>query len=233
MNGSSKQLLNANELRDSPIGANCRMNRERQLTGSNGYERDLAFDLLEFVTNIAATRPVTWLDLCCGSGRALVEAAAMLKQRPPSERVSIEGIDLAGLFVPNPHEDVLSLRVEPIEDWQPQGPYDLITCVHGLHYVGDKLAAIAKGASRLSASGRFLANLDLKNIRLSDGRPAARIIAAELRRNGLTYDSRRRIVGCLGPRTVAFELQYMGADDSAGPNYTGQPAVDSCYQRCC
>jgi hypothetical protein len=34
---------------------------------------------------------------------------------------------------------------------------------------------------------------------------------------------------CNGPRNVAFNLRYLGADDRVGPNYTGQPAVASYY----
>jgi hypothetical protein len=33
----------------------------------------------------------------------------------------------------------------------------------------------------------------------------------------------------VGPREVEFGLQYLGADDTAGPNYTGQPAVAAYY----
>lgn len=50
-----------------------------------------------------------------------------------------------------------------------------------------------------------------------------------LRDAGLTYDTRRRLVRCEGPRTLDLGLHYLGADDAIGPNYTGQPAVDSYY----
>ncbi|GAB3891420.1 hypothetical protein GCM10029964_064560 [Kibdelosporangium lantanae] len=32
-----------------------------------------------------------------------------------------------------------------------------------------------------------------------------------------------------GHRQVHLPVQYLGADDQAGPNYTGQPAVNSYY----
>jgi hypothetical protein len=47
--------------------------------------------------------------------------------------------------------------------------FDLITCVHGLHYVCDKLGLIARAASWLVEDGRFVANLALDNLRFSGG----------------------------------------------------------------
>jgi predicted Zn-dependent protease len=47
------------------------------------------------------------------------------------------------MFAPNLHPHVVSLYKLQLETWDPAGPYALITCVHGLHYLGDKLAAIA------------------------------------------------------------------------------------------
>ena len=57
-----------------------------------------------------------------------------------------------------------------------------------------------------------------------------RRIAADLRRASLEYDRRRRLVVCQGRWTVEVPYRYLGADDRAGPNYTGQPAVDSYYE---
>jgi hypothetical protein len=66
--------------------------------------------------------------------------------------------------------------------------FDLITCVHGLHYLGDKLAVLARAAGWLTATGRLVADLDLSSIRLPDGRPAGRRLATLLRGAGFTYD---------------------------------------------
>ncbi len=44
-----KRLLNADELEDSPVVANCTMNRERDLRGSNGYEVEVGFDALQWI----------------------------------------------------------------------------------------------------------------------------------------------------------------------------------------
>jgi hypothetical protein len=70
----------------------------------------------------------------------------------------------------------------------------LITCVHGLHYIGDKLA-----------------------------------LRSRLRAAGFAYNPRRHQITCVGRRDVRLPYAYLGADDSAGPGYTGQPAVTSYY----
>lgn len=75
-----------------------------------------------------------------------------------------------------------------------------------------------------------MADLDLASIRLANGRPAGRRLTAQLRAAGLYYDPRRRRVTCTGPRELILPYTYLGADDHAGPNYTGQPAVNSHYR---
>ena len=75
-----------------------------------------------------------------------------------------------------------------------------------------------------------MANLDLANLKLADGRAAGRTVSPDLRRAGLEYDRRRRLVVCRGRKAVVLPYRYLGADDRAGPNYTGQPAVDSYYE---
>jgi len=57
-----------------------------------------------------------------------------------------------------------------------------------------------------------------------------RRMVAGLRDAGLEYDRRRRLVACQGRKHPEFPFRYLGADDRAGPNYTGQPAVDSYYE---
>ncbi len=39
--------------------------------------------------------------------------------------------------------------------------FDLITCVHGLHYAGDKLAVLTRAVDWLTPGGLFAADLDL------------------------------------------------------------------------
>src|SRR3954463_3343953 len=72
----SMDLLGDDELERSAVVANCRMNRVRGLTGSNGYGVEIGFDPLNFLrVRMAESREAAWLDLCCGSGKALIEAA--------------------------------------------------------------------------------------------------------------------------------------------------------------
>jgi SAM-dependent methyltransferase len=47
-----------------------------------------------------------------------------------------------------------------ITAWEPAGRFDLVTCVHGLHYVGDKLGALLRAASWLADGGVLVANFD-------------------------------------------------------------------------
>jgi SAM-dependent methyltransferase len=212
-------LLTDGALIRSAVVANCAMNRERRLTGPNSYAKELGFDPLDGLVPGTA-----WLDLCCGSGRALARAGS---SRPG---VAIVGVDLVDAFVPGPHPPGVRLVCADVREFAPGRAFDLVTCVHGLHYVGDKLRLLARIAAWLTPTGRFVADLDLSSIRLPDGRPAGRPLAAALRAAGFAYDPRRRRITRTGPGRVELPYAYLGADDRAGPNYTGQPAVHSYYR---
>lgn len=222
-------LLDDDQLERSAVVANCRMNRERGLFGSNGYDRELGFAPLdELAKRSAENQRPAWLDLCCGSGQALIEAARRARDRRLD--VEIIGVDLAGMFRPTDPDSRNPLLIESSwRFWRPDRRFDLITCVHGLHYIGDKLGLIALAVSWLTEQGMFAAHLDPRNFRGANGEPAGRAILADLRRSGLEYDGRRRLVMRRGGGAVAFSHQYLGANDQAGPNHTGQPAVDSYY----
>jgi len=199
--------------------------------GSNGYAKELGFNPLDVLTEKDEER-VAWLDLCCGSGKALIEAAQTVRDEGMDTKIEIVGVDLVARSSPPPPNLTCLRFIEGSRAaWQPSGKFDLITCVHGLHYVGDKLGLISRAASWLKDESQFVANLDIKNIRLTDGRSASRVIPRELRRNGVDYDSRKKLLCC--PRRVQVRLpfRYLGADDQVGPNYTKQPAVDSYYER--
>lgn len=223
------RLLDRDALERSSVVANCVMNRERRLAGSNSYQRELGIDILSFLRSHRNDGAAAWADLCCGTGRALIEAASHLSRDGDAARFRIEGIDLAGLFDTNPFPATLTLRAQSLEAWIPHGPYALITIVHGLHYVGDKLGVIEKAAASLAAGGLMVANLDLGSFRDEEGHPMVRRVAAKLRSQGFKYHPRRRLLRCEGPRKPAFDWKYLGADDQAGPNYTGQPGVASYY----
>lgn len=187
-------LIGDDELERSAVVANCRMNRERELGGSNGYEKEVGFNPLEFLRERTALgRGTAWLDLCCGSGKALIQAAGSVFAEGLD--VEIVGVDLVGMFHGHGHGSKnLRLVEASLRTWRPDGCFDLITCVHGLHYVGDKLGLIARAASWLVEDGLLVASLDLHNTKLADGKSSERRIAADLRRAGLLFDRRRRLV---------------------------------------
>ncbi|ADJ43846.1 methyltransferase [Amycolatopsis mediterranei S699] len=198
-------------LEASSVVANRAMNRERRLAGRDGYSRVLGFDILSLPSG------ARWLDLCCGSGRALLDAA---EARPD---LDVTGVDLVGYFAA---AGPVRFETASITAWQPAGRFDLVTCVHGLHYVGDKLGALRRAASWLGDGGVFVANFDVAGIEAPGG---ARRVLRALREAGFTYDSRAHRIRRDGPFAGSLPFRYLGADDRAGPNYTGRPAVRSCY----
>jgi len=214
------------------VVANATMNRERGLRGPNSYSKDLGVDLLSILSELLASNgSVAWLDLCCGSGRALLEATIRLEELWPSGRLDLVGVDLARMPRDASPRPGLRLIEANLERWTTAERFDLVTCVHGLHYVGDKLGLIRKASSWLRDSGSFLAHLDLANLRLEPRRPAGRRVMQAFRKVGVHYDSRRRVLRVESGQRLEFGLDYLGADDTAGPNSTGQPAVNSIYRR--
>ncbi len=226
------KLVGTDVLEQSSVVANNAMNRERQLTGVNSYTRELGINPIEVLTAALATtdHPVAWLDLCCGSGRALIQGADELVRSGFADRAAVVGVDLINTFdVVREPAAPLDLICASVTTWVPHRRFDLITCLHGLHYVGDKLGLVTRAAGWLTETGRFIADLDLAAVKLSDGRPAGRRLTRHLRAAGFTYDARRRRISRTGNCCVELPYRYLGADEHAGPNYTGQPAVDSYY----
>lgn len=226
------KFLNLDDLEQSSTVANSLMNRERNVAGTNSYHKDLRFDVLKFITTgLSRKSTMSWLDLCCGTGKALLQSAQKLNESGLAGNVSLVGVDLVDGFFPKPESfDFLELVPASVSNWTPDRQFDLITCVHGLHYIGDKLDVIARAVSWLTPDGVFLANLDLNNIKLGNQVSANRQLASLFKNNGLQYDARRKILTCNGQKHIRFELMFLGADDQAGPNYTGQPAVNSYYR---
>jgi ubiquinone/menaquinone biosynthesis C-methylase UbiE len=66
----------------------------------------------------------SWLDLCCGTGRALIQAATVTER----DRLPIEivGVDLLGMFAEN-HSRSLTLIEASLSTWSPAKTFDLIT----------------------------------------------------------------------------------------------------------
>lgn len=224
-------LLHQERLLSSGVVANNRMNRERVCTVKNSYEQDLSFNPINFLGERIETKgSAAWLDLCCGSGRALIEAATVLFGE--KRRLRIVGVDLIPMFQPfSSALKNLKLLQSSIEDFEPNQRFDLITCVHGLHYIGDKLTAIQKAVGWLKNDGVFLANLDLNNLKFIEEQKSNRSIIAFLRKHGFEFDSRKHLLARTGGKQFELSFEYVGADDAAGTNYTGQAAVNS-YYRC-
>ncbi len=226
---NDKRLLNTAELEDSPVVANCCMNRERDLRGSNGYEVELGFDPLDWLQRrLIKHGAVRWLDMCCGSGKALIQAAKSC-DAAGSRSIQITGVDLVGMFAPN-NSSGLQLVQCSVFNFEPTERFDLITCVHGLHYLGDKLKAIGLAACWLVSDGRFVANLDAANLCLSEADKGHSRIVRFLRDQGFEYLPAKHLLRREGYMRLNVPFRFMGADDSAGPNYTKQPAVNSYYQ---
>jgi SAM-dependent methyltransferase len=226
---TSVRFLTNHQLEQSNVVANSTMNRDRRCVGSNSYTKELGFNPIEFLQSRQSE--IHWLDLCCGSGRALIEAAQSLVRS--SQNVTITGIDLAGMFNPIPPElTIVNLKEGSLAEFQPMQTYDLITCIHGLHYIGDKLDLIQRAIGWLKPDGQFAASLDLNNFRQLEPEPSiiGPAVMRELKRQGLGYNDRRHLLTCPGHKRIQTLYAYVGADDQAGANYTGQPVVDSYYQ---
>ena len=138
------------------VVANRNMNRERQFSGPNSYERDIRFDMSAFIQS----RPkVRWLDLCCGTGRALIHASMRF-----GNRLECHGVDLVDCFAPVPDRANVTFHAASLRIWECADSFDLITCIHGLHYIGDKLGLIERANQWLTRDGLFLGHLDLADI---------------------------------------------------------------------
>ena len=63
------RLLSDEALERSAVVANCRMNRERDLVGTNGYDKELGFNPLDVLKETAGTR-IGWPGLTSVADRA-------------------------------------------------------------------------------------------------------------------------------------------------------------------
>lgn len=225
------QLLTEEQLIWSPVVANNRMNRKRQASGVNSYEQDLSF-MPEVYLNRCLEQQgyVKWLDLCCGEGNALLQYAKAVTAEGRADCVTLTGIDLVDQFQPiPPFMHCLQFKTGSLVNWAYEEQYDLITCVHGFHYIGDKLKALANSLRAISNTGTMIANLDINSIKIA-GDNSEQYLKKVFRENDMAYNARKKVLQCTGPRNIDFGLVYKGANDKAGPNYTGQDAVDSYYQ---
>jgi SAM-dependent methyltransferase len=222
------KLLPEESLIWSPIVVNSRMNRERNSSGVNSYEQEFRFRPEEFLkTRIKESGYASWLDLCCGQGKALIQTSEYFRKLGLQEKVKLHGIDLVDTF-PAVDKRITCLELESgsLTNWLPKATYDLITCVHGLHYLGDKLKVIEINIKALNPEGLFIANLDLNNIVIQGEKS---FLKDYFKKNGINYNSRFKIFKKIGPGNIKFDLKYLGADDEYGTNYTGQDSITSYY----
>ena len=208
-------MLCADDLLSSPIVANATMNRGRGLSGVNSYERDLRFSITGFLAERVRERGrAVWYDACCGQGRALIEAGTQFAAAGWGHSVRIVGVDLVEMFAPEGAPNV-TLRAADVTAFALKQPADLITCVHGLHYLGDKLNFLQNTYAMLASGGLFLGHLDTSNVRCVESdqsiwrqaaRHAAKSSAAlELKKpcvareaNGRAARFRRHLSRCYG-----------------------------------
>lgn len=162
------KLLTENELIWSDVVANNRMNRKRKASGVNSYEKDLKFKPETWLNACLKERgEVKWLDLCCGEGNALLQYASELAEKQLQGQALLRGIDLTDQFQAVPALiTCLQLEALSLVDWKADDQYDLVTCVHGLHYIGDKLKVIKEALKAIDLEGIMTANLDLKSIKV-------------------------------------------------------------------
>lgn len=224
-------LLRADELLSSAVVANSTMNRGRGLSGVNSYERDLRFAILPFLAaRVQEQGSALWYDACCGQGRALGEAGRQLAGAEWGSGVQIIGADLVEMFTPEPTPGV-SLIAADVASFRPDRPADLITCVHGLHYLGDKLGFLETVSDILAPGGLFLGHLDPNNVRLAgSGISVWRQAVRQAGKNGVPVDLKSHILRfAWADVPLRFGMSYQGASVSEAPNYTGITVIDSWY----
>jgi SAM-dependent methyltransferase len=227
-------LLDERTLERSEIVANACMNRARNHSGANSYERDLGLAPLDFLTNVLQRQDeASWLDLCCGAGRALLQASEALRSNAQDRRIMLTGVDLVPMFDPIPPGlGWVHLVSASVERWETEKKFDLITCVHGLHYVGDKLGVLQRASGWMKEDGLLMMHIDYRNLKIADQGHSRTQIGRDLRKVGFRYRSGRHLLTRNDNiHHDPLPYRYLGADDKTGPNYTGQAAVDSYYER--
>jgi|SRR5579872_7216210 len=227
----ANEFLDELKLERSEVVAKSAITRESGQAVGSSYEKELGFDPAAFLRERLKERgEASWLDLCCGAAQALIDTAKGLRVEGMLGKVSLVGVDLIPMFHLVP-ADIKFLRLEAasLSMWYANQSFDLITSVHGLHYIGDKLGVIQRVTRWVNPGGRFLAHLDYDNVCLKNG-SARQQIGKDLADAGFEYDSNRHMLMCQGPQQFSLAYRYLGADDQAGPNYTGQPAVNSYYE---
>ncbi len=171
-----------------------------------------------------------WYDPCCGLGRALVDAGRQFADAGLGGQVRIVGVDLVPMFTPEKSPNV-SLRAADVAAFSLEQPADLVTCVHGLHYLGDKLGFLQNACALLAPGGLLLGHLDPNNVLVAEsGQPAWRQAARHAAANGAALDLKRHVLRVKQTDApLVFSAAYLGATVSEQPNYTGMVVINSWY----
>ena len=120
-----QNYLSDDILENSPVVANCAMNRKRGLRGVNSYEKDLGLDIQELCLNALRQRGCfSWLDICCGEANALYDLSDAFPQN--AGKVQLVGIDLVGTFAPERSDTRVSIIEGSFLKWEPNDTFDLI-----------------------------------------------------------------------------------------------------------
>jgi SAM-dependent methyltransferase len=179
---------------------------------------------------LEAFKELPWAYKCYVLCYSTASLSAFLLIAAKRRELRILTRDCFAFILTPPKVGIYVLGTLALEEWEPELRFDLITCVHGLHYVGDKLGLIARACRWLTPDGQFIAHLDPHNLRHADGRDAARRGLQLLREHGLDFSPRRGVLRAKGCRDFTLSCHYLGADANAGPNRTGQDAVNSHYE---
>jgi SAM-dependent methyltransferase len=226
----------------SDIVVNAAMNRGRRFTGVNSYTRDLRqFDIAAFLQKRIETHPsrtVCWLDVCCGEGRALTDASRLWSGTAWAARLEIIGLDLWDDLPPSQESlDGPALRfvAADVAEWVPDAPVDLITCVHGLHYLPDKLGFLERAYSWIAPDGGLLlAHLDAENVRQYENKMSLwPMLSRRVRQQGVPLCFSNHLLRIErtpdSPNTLTFGTAFKDRTVSPRPNFSGMTVVDSWY----
>ena len=225
-------MLSDADLLSSEVVVNAAMNRGRGLSGVNSYVRELRFDIAGFLARRVAERGrAAWYDACCGEGRALLEAASEWSATDWGQRVHILGVDLwddlpAPVVAPG-----VRFAAADVVTFDPGRPLDLVTCVHGLHYLGDKLAFLERAYALLDPGGLLVAHLDAANLRCKQqGAVVWPQVLRRVRKQGVDLTLDKHVLRLRKNETpLRFGAAYGGATVSERPNCSGMVVVDSWY----
>lgn len=224
------KLLPDDKLIWSPVVANSRMNRERNSSGINSYEQEFKFKPEVFIEEkINELGKASWLDLCCGYGKALIQTSEYFQLKNLDNHINLKGVDLIeNFFICNSPNKHIQFEYRSVSEITLSEKYDLVTCVHGLHYLGDKLKVIQMAVNSLKHSGLFIANLDLDDFQF-EAVDTRSFLKKLFREQGFDYNFRTKILKRDDFAELNFPVKYLGADDTRGANYTGQESVTSYY----